>query len=326
MNFFKTLVTPTKTPKKETATGDATKDQAAPASDPSAAPKAVPVPPPAPPEPPKVEIKGEPPARSTKPTPKEEPKDAAKEPESSKGISAKIRFGSLFRPKVLLGIKASKGASSSGANVPAKTATLTIEAASQAVVDIKEALLNGPEPDAEDQIENNVTLQEIAEDLLQLAVGDQMGEESPQPVVESEKPDASKTGTLEAAAKLEPPPPAQEEKKAPSKISLFSAFKSKTAEAKKQTPAPPPAAEAAQVAKTKEEPKTAAKTVEAAVDNKAASGVTKPGDDAAKVPVKQEKTNSKQFLFKLLQQKRPSTDAGVQTESMTAAPATEKAK
>uniref|UniRef100_UPI0037E824A6 breast carcinoma-amplified sequence 1 isoform X8 n=1 Tax=Semicossyphus pulcher TaxID=241346 RepID=UPI0037E824A6 len=108
MNFFKTLVTPTKTTKKEAATPDATKEQSqkesqpaagttvAQVSEPPAAPKGMSIPPPPPPEPPKMEIKAEP---AVKPTPKEEPKAAAKEPEPSKGKSAKNALSSFFRPK-----------------------------------------------------------------------------------------------------------------------------------------------------------------------------------------------------------------------------------
>ncbi|XP_078144673.1 breast carcinoma-amplified sequence 1 isoform X3 [Centroberyx gerrardi] len=329
MNFFKTLVTPTKTPKKETATPDATKDQSqketqpaatttttvAQVSDPPAAPKGMSIPPPPPPEPPKMEIKGEPAAKAVKPTPKEEPKAAAKEPEASKGKSAKDTLSKLFRSKVLLGVKASKaqGASTSGANAPAKTAAVTIEEAAQPVVEV--------------QNKNSFALQEAAEEVPQPVVEVQETvEEAPQPVVEVQKVDASKTSTLEAAAKPEPPPPVQEEKKPSSKTSLFSFFKPKAAEPKKETPAPPAAAEAVQTVKAKEEPKAAAKSAEAPVDNKSVSGASQSGDDAANVPRKLEKRNSIHLFFKNLGQKRHSTDAGVQTEPVTVAPAAEKAK
>ncbi|XP_049922141.1 breast carcinoma-amplified sequence 1 isoform X9 [Epinephelus moara] len=140
MNFFKTLMTP-KTTKKETATPDATKDQSqketqpaatttvAQVSEPPAAPKGMSVPPPPPPEPPKMEIKGEPAAKPVKASPKEQPKAAAKEVGSPKGKSAKAALSNLFRPKVLLGFKApkAKGASASGANVPAKTAAVKVD-------------------------------------------------------------------------------------------------------------------------------------------------------------------------------------------------------
>ncbi|XP_044066643.1 breast carcinoma-amplified sequence 1 isoform X28 [Siniperca chuatsi] len=278
MNFFKTLVTPTKTTKKETATPDATKDQSqkenqpaatttvAQVSEPPAAPKGMSIPPPPPPEPPKMEIKGEPAAKPVKPTPKEEPKAAAKEPESSKGKSAKNTLSKFFRPKVLLGVKASKGkgASASGANAPTKTAAVKV--------------------------------------------------------------DPSKASTLEASAKPEPPPPVQEEKKTASKSPFLSFFKPKAADPKKATPAPAAAAEAAQTVKAKEEPKVAAKSSEAAVDNKPASAASQAGDDAASVPRKLEKRNSIHLFFKNLGQKRNSTDAGVQTEPVTVAPAAEKAK
>ncbi|XP_023122505.1 breast carcinoma-amplified sequence 1 isoform X14 [Amphiprion ocellaris] len=278
MNFFKTLVTTTKTSKKETATPDATKEQSqketqpaatttvAQISEPPAAPKGMSIPPPPPPEPPKMEIKGEPSAKPVKPVPKEEPKAAAKQPESSKGKSAKDTLSKFFRPK---------------------------------------------------------------------------------------KVDPSKSGTLEAAAKPEPPPPVQEEKKKASKSPFFSLFKPKVlldhmttkvqaastsgvrllrkttglaAESKKATPTPPAAAEATQAVKTKEEPKAAAKSSEAVVDNKPASVASQAGDDAANVPKRLEKRNSIQLFFKNLGQKRHSTDAGVQTEPVTVAPAAEKAK
>ncbi|XP_039656287.1 breast carcinoma-amplified sequence 1 isoform X9 [Perca fluviatilis] len=288
MNFFKTLVTP-KITKKETATPGATKDQSqmenqpavtttvAQVSEPPAAPKGMSYPPPPPPEPPRMEIKGEPAAKPVKPTPKEEPKAAAKEAESPKGKSARVALSKFFRPKVLLGVKASKGkgASASGAKTPAKAKTAAV-----------------------------------------------VVEEVPQPVVEAEKVDPSKAGTLEAAAKPEPPPPVQEAKKTASKSSFFSLFKPKAADPQKASPAPA----AAETVKAKEEPKAAAKSSEAVVDNKPASVAPQAGDDAANVPRKLEKRNSIQLFFKHLGQKRNSTDAGVQTEPVPVAPAAEKAK
>ncbi|XP_029363245.1 breast carcinoma-amplified sequence 1 isoform X2 [Echeneis naucrates] len=279
MNFFKSLVTPTKTSKKETATPDATKEQsqketqpaaattAAQISEQPAAPKGMSIPPPPPPEPPKMEVKGEPAAKPVKLTAKEEPKAAAKEPEPSKSGSAIDSLSKFFGLKVQLGFKASKGrgASGSGAKAPAKTAAA--------------------------------------------------------------KADPSKAGTLEAAAKPPPPPPAQEEKKTASKSSFFSLFKSKSADPKKASSAPAAAAaEAAQGVKAKEEPKPGAKSSEGVVDSKQASVASQAGDDAASVPRKLEKRNSIQLFFKNLGQKRHSTDAGVQTEPVTVAPAAEKAK
>ncbi|XP_029911523.1 breast carcinoma-amplified sequence 1 [Myripristis murdjan] len=253
MNFFKTLVTPTKTPKKETATPDVKKDQSqketqptatttvAQIPDPPAAPKGMSVPPPPPPEPPKMEIKGEPAAKSVKPAPKEEPKAAAKAPEASKGKSAKDTLSKFFRPKVLLGVKASKtkGASTSGANAAAKNAAVTIQEAPQPVVEVKEMVEEVPQPVVEVQNQNNLALQEAGEEVPQPVVEEQTVQEVPQSVVEDQenqstailesprKADASKASTLEAAAKPEPPPPVQEEKKAPSKATFLSFFKSK---------------------------------------------------------------------------------------------------
>ncbi|XP_068589616.1 breast carcinoma-amplified sequence 1 isoform X7 [Cebidichthys violaceus] len=157
----------------------------------------------------------------------------------------------------------------------------------------------------------------------------------------SKKVDSSKDGTLEAAAKPEPPPPVQEEKKAAPTPAFFSLFKPKVLldhmttkvqaastsgvrllrrttgvadDPKKATPAP---AAAAETIKAKEEPKAAAKSSEAAVENKPASVA-----DAANAPKKAEKKN----FFKILGQKRNSTDAGIQTEAAPVAPAAEKAK
>ncbi|XP_039656286.1 breast carcinoma-amplified sequence 1 isoform X8 [Perca fluviatilis] len=295
MNFFKTLVTP-KITKKETATPGATKDQSqmenqpavtttvAQVSEPPAAPKGMSYPPPPPPEPPRMEIKGEPAAKPVKPTPKEEPKAAAKEAESPKGKSARVALSKFFRPKTIR-------------DAPAQ-------------------------PAVEVQSENNVGHHETAEEVAQPVVEEQVVEEVPQPVVEAEKVDPSKAGTLEAAAKPEPPPPVQEAKKTASKSSFFSLFKPKAADPQKASPAPA----AAETVKAKEEPKAAAKSSEAVVDNKPASVAPQAGDDAANVPRKLEKRNSIQLFFKHLGQKRNSTDAGVQTEPVPVAPAAEKAK
>lgn len=73
-----------------------------------------------------------------------------------------------------------------------------------------------------------------------------------------------------------------------------------TADPKKATPAPAAAAEAAQTAKTKEEPKAAAKSSEGAADNKPASAAPQAGDEPASVPKKLEKRNSIHLFFKNL--------------------------
>ncbi|XP_026104536.1 tropomyosin-1, isoforms 33/34-like isoform X3 [Carassius auratus] len=79
------------------------------------------------------------------------------------------------------------------------------------------------------------------------------------------KVDASKSSTLEAAAKPEDPPAPKPEEKKPEKKSTFgSMFKPKAPEPKKETPAAPPAAEAAPPAKAKEE------SPQATPDNKSA--------------------------------------------------------
>ncbi|XP_051915511.1 breast carcinoma-amplified sequence 1 isoform X2 [Hippocampus zosterae] len=245
MNFFKNLMTPTKTSKKEIP--EVPKDQRqrekqpAPAttvaqvSDPSAASKGMLIPPPPPPELPKLEVKVELSGKSAKPTTsKEKPKSVAKSAETPKAKSTKDVLSTFFRSK---------------------------------------------------------------------------------------KVDHSKAGTLEATAKVEAPQPIQEEKKHPSKSSFFSFFKPKAGDTKKTSPAPVKAADTPPPAKTKEEPKAVAKSCEVVVDDKAASVALKGSDSAANAARKSEKRNSIQLFLKHLGQKRHSTDAGVQTEPVTVAPA-----
>ncbi|XP_058266661.1 breast carcinoma-amplified sequence 1 isoform X7 [Hemibagrus wyckioides] len=143
------------------------------------------------------------------------------------------------------------------------------------------------------------------------------------PAKTSSAVDASKTSTLEAGAKAEPPPaPKPEEKKADKKPSPFAnLLKPKATEPKKEASATATApAEAAQSTKAKEEPKPAAPAAPAA-----ASPDSKPvgssDNSSPSTTRKLEKRNSIQLFFKNLGQKRHS-DAGVQTEP--AAP--EKAK
>ncbi|XP_077368947.1 breast carcinoma-amplified sequence 1 [Festucalex cinctus] len=247
MNFFKNLMTPTKTSKKETP--EVPKDQqqrekqpeptttVAQVSDPPAASKGMLIPPPPPPpELPKVDTKVEPSGKSAKPTTsKEKTKAVAKSTESPKGKSTKDVLSKFFRSK---------------------------------------------------------------------------------------KVDPSKAGTLEATAKPDPPPPVHEDKKNPSKSSFLTFFKPKASEPKKASPSPVKAADAPPTAvKPKEEPKAAAKSCEVVGDDKAASVAPKAGDNVANAGRKSEKRNSIQLFLKHLGQKRHSTDAGVQTEPVTVAPA-----
>ncbi|XP_035015716.2 breast carcinoma-amplified sequence 1 isoform X2 [Hippoglossus stenolepis] len=330
MNFFKTLVTPTKTTKKETAAPDATKDQTAQVSEPPAAPKGMSIPPPPPPEPPKMEIRGEAAAKPAKPTPKDEPKAAAKQPEPSKGKAAKSALSKLFRPKTA---KETPPAAvhvelQPGVEEQVKPGVCSLLSALQGT--LCSCTLETPEEEAEAvvevQSENKVEDQETAEEVEQPVVEEQVVDGEPESVEEVEKVDPSKTGTLEAAAKPEPPPPVQEEKKKTASKSPFLSFFKPKDEPKKATPAPAAAAaEAAQTVKAKEEPKAAAKSVEVVVDNKQAS--VQAADDAANVPKKLEKRNSIGLFFKGFGLKRHSTDAGVQAEpAVAAAAAAEKAK
>ncbi|XP_045549213.1 probable serine/threonine-protein kinase kinX isoform X5 [Salmo salar] len=113
MNFFKTLVTPTKKNKQGTATPDVTKDQSQKEAQPTAtttaaqvvdAPAAakggmsIPPPPPPAPAPPKMEVKAEIAAQPGTNKPKKEPKDASKEPEATKSKSDSP-FSRLFSRK-----------------------------------------------------------------------------------------------------------------------------------------------------------------------------------------------------------------------------------
>nr|XP_040049738.1 breast carcinoma-amplified sequence 1 isoform X4 [Gasterosteus aculeatus aculeatus] len=319
MNFFKSLTT-SKITKKETAAPVAIKDQVAQVSEPPAAPKGMSIPPPPPPEPPKMDIKAEPAAKPVKATPREEAKAVAKQPQSSKGKSATL--SKFFRSKT-------------NKESPPKP---DIEVDVQQVVEVEETPVEAPEPVVlEVKSENNVDPHDSAEQVAQ-------------PVVQEQKVDSSKAGTLEAAAKPEPPPPVQEAQKTASTSSFFSLFKPKVlldhmttkvqaastsgvrllgrttgvaADPKKASPAP---AAAPETVKAKEEPKAAAKLSEAVVDNKPASVASQAAGDAAKAPKKLEKRNSIHQFFKILGQKRNSTDAGIQTETLAVAPVPEKVK
>ncbi|XP_052397336.1 breast carcinoma-amplified sequence 1 isoform X4 [Carassius gibelio] len=106
------------------------------------------------------------------------------------------------------------------------------------------------------------------------------------------KVDASKSSTLEAAAKPQDPPAPKPEEKKPEKKSTFgSMFKPKAPEPKKETPAAPPAAEAAPPVKAKEE------APQATPDNKSAESTENASPN---MPHKLEKRNSFQLFFKNL--------------------------
>ncbi|XP_053499463.1 breast carcinoma-amplified sequence 1 isoform X3 [Ictalurus furcatus] len=103
MNFFKTLVTSTKTTKEATASPDVSKQQSqketppAPAANVQEASK---IPPPPPPAPPKMESKVEPAVKKEEAPPIDVAAAAAKEPETpSKAKTKDSPFGKLFRTK-----------------------------------------------------------------------------------------------------------------------------------------------------------------------------------------------------------------------------------
>ncbi|KAG7520080.1 hypothetical protein JOB18_022411 [Solea senegalensis] len=284
MNFFKTLVTP-KTSKKETATPDAKKDQEPqPAADTTVA--QISEPPAAP--------KG---MSIPPPPPPEPPKMEIKGDPAVKPVKPSPKEEPKAAAKQPAPSKGKSTKDSLSRFFRSKSAKETPQAAEEAEV----------EPGEEEPV------------VEPGAVDVQMVDGEPQ---SAEKVDPSKTGTLEAAAKPEPPPPVQEEKNTAPTVSFFSLFKPKAAEPKKEAAAAPPVAtEAAQAVKIKEEPKPVAKSSE--VENKQASVGSQDGEDVANIP-KKEKRNSVHQLFKFLGQKRHSTDAGVQTESITVT--AEKAK
>ncbi|XP_049610950.2 breast carcinoma-amplified sequence 1 isoform X2 [Syngnathus scovelli] len=309
MNFFKNLTTPTKTSKKETSEviTDQRQREKQPAptttvaqvSDPPAASKGMLIPPPPPPELPKLEVKVELSGKAAKAsTSKEKTKAVAKGTESPKGKSAKDVLSKFFHSKT-------------------NKETQEQEAEVDPIVEKQETPVDVPQ--AVVQVKAQEPQQ--AREETQMVVEEKMILETPPPEVENEKVDPSKAGTLEATAKQEPPPPVQQEKKTPSKSSFFSFFKPNASDPKKASPAPVKAADASPTVKTKEEPKAAAKTCEMVIDDKAASVAPKAGDSAANAAKKSEKRNSIQLFLKHLGQKRHSTDAGVQTEPVTVAPA-----
>ncbi|XP_056113863.1 breast carcinoma-amplified sequence 1 [Rhinichthys klamathensis goyatoka] len=294
MNFFKTFVTPTKTSKEAKATPDASKEQSqketppAPSTNAQETPKAPPPPPP--PAPPKMESKAEPVVKKEETSATKAAAAASTKAEGSAKTKTKdSSFSKLFRPKVLLGKVVSKVQAATSSGASAKTSRVPV-------------------------------------------------------VVEEKKPvevqvDASKSSTLEASAKPEEPPaPKPEEKKQEKKSTFGKMFKPKVLlgqvstriqaaassaaasislmsarsapEAKKETPAPPPVAEAAPVVKAKEEPKPPVPAPQTAPDNKS---IGSTDNSSPNMPRKLEKRNSLQLFFKNLGQKRQS-DAGVQTD------------
>ncbi|XP_061694885.1 breast carcinoma-amplified sequence 1 [Syngnathoides biaculeatus] len=311
MNFFKNLMPSNKTSKKETP--EVSKDQrqrenqAAPTttvvqvSDPAAASKGMVIPPPPPPpELPKLEVRAEPSAKPT--TSKEKTKAAAKGADSLKGKSTKDVLSKFFHLQT-----------------NNETQLQEIQADVYPIVEKEDTPVNVPEAVVEVKADQP---QQTPEEATQMVVDEKFTAQGPQPEVESKKVDPCKAGTLEAAAKPEPPAPVHEEKKTPSKSPFFSLFKPKASDPKKANPAPVKAADALPTVKPKEEPKAAVKSCEVIIDDKVASAGPKAVGSPANAARKLEKRNSIQLFLKHLGQKRHSTDAGVQTEPVTVAPAT----
>ncbi|XP_041701588.1 titin isoform X2 [Coregonus clupeaformis] len=284
MNFFKTLVTPTKK-KQETATPDVAKDQkeaqptttttAAQVVDaPAAAKGGMSIPPP--PAPPKMEVKAELAAQPVTNTPKEEPKGAAKEPEAAKPKSD-LPFSRLFSRKALIGLKSKiKVKSTSGARAPAKPAAAKVDSSKMATLEASAK----PEP--------------------------------PPPAPEEEKtPAASKASPFTSFSLFKDLLNQMASKVQTASTSgvrlLKKPFKG-AAEPKKEAPAP--AAEAvAGPSVAKDEPKAPEAP---AVDSKPVSGPSEGVENSPVLPKRLEKRNSIHLFFKNLGKRQ--TDAGVQTE------------
>ncbi|KAL7864330.1 hypothetical protein AOLI_G00157500 [Acnodon oligacanthus] len=306
MNFFKTLVSPTKTTKEATAAPDASKDQSQKEAPSASVPNVqeVPkVPPPPPPAPPKMENKAESAVKKEE-APAAAAAAAAKEQETPSKAKAKDSpFGKLFRPKALLGKVVSKvqAATVSGASAPAKTSAASVvkEEAEPVEVQVdasKTSTLEAaakPEPPPAPKPE------------------EKKAEKKPSPFANLLKPKVllgQVSSKIQAAASS-----------AAASVSLGTG--GAATEHKKEPPAAPAAAEAAASVKVKEEPKpavTATAAAASAPDNKSVGSADNPSPS---VPRKLEKRNSIQLFFKNLGQKRHS-DAGVQTEAV----APEKAK
>ncbi|XP_024239882.1 translation initiation factor IF-2 isoform X2 [Oncorhynchus tshawytscha] len=278
MNFFKTLVTPTKKNKQGTATPDVTKDQSQKEAQPTAtttaaqvvdAPAAAkggmsfPPPPPPAPAPPKMEVKAEIAAQPVTNAPKKEPKDAAKESEATKSKSDSP-FSRLFSRK-------------------------TVEAVE-------------PQP--------VVAVQEI--DASKTATLEASAKPEPPPAPapkEGKKPAVAKASFSFFKPKdLLNQMASKVQTASTSGVRLLKKPFKGASEPKKEAPAP--AADAiAGPSVAKEEPKAPQIP---AVDSKPASGPTEGGDNSPILPKRLEKRNSIHLFFKNLGKRQ--SDAGVQTE------------
>ncbi|XP_066527895.1 breast carcinoma-amplified sequence 1 isoform X1 [Hoplias malabaricus] len=302
MNFFKTLVSPTKS-KEVAAVPDASNDQPQKETPTAPAPnEASKVPPPPPPAPPKMESKAEP-AIKKEEVPTAEAAAAKEQETPSKAKAKDSPFGKLFRPKVLLGKVVSKVqvAAASGAGVFAKTSASGVkEEAHPVEVQVDVSKTSTLEAAAKPEPPPAPTPKETKP------------EKKPSPFANLLKPKVllgQVTSKIQAAASS-----------AAASVSLGTGGAAK--EQKNEVPAAPQVAEATSSAKVKEEPKPAIPVAAAAaaivLDNKSVGSADNSSPSA---PRKLEKRNSIQLFFKNLGQKRHS-DAGVQTEA--AAP--EKAK
>ncbi|XP_049342411.1 breast carcinoma-amplified sequence 1 isoform X25 [Astyanax mexicanus] len=313
MNFFKTLVSPTKATKEAAAAPDASKDQSqkeTPSAPTPNVPEPMKVPPPPPPAPPKMESKAEPAIKKEEP-PAAEAAAAAAGKETPSRAKAKAKdspFGKLFRPKALLGKVVSKvqAATASGASAPSKTS---------APSEVKE---EAQPVEVQVDASKTSTLEAAAKPEPPPAPKpeEKKSEKKPSPFANLLKPKVllgQVSSKIRAAASS-----------AAASVSL--ATGGAAAEPKKEAPAAaaPAVPDPAASAKAKEEPKpaaTAAATAAvtaAAPDNKSVGSADNPSPS---IPRKLEKRNSIQLFFKNLGQKRHS-DAGVQTEAV----APEKAK
>ncbi|KAG5282679.1 hypothetical protein AALO_G00058670 [Alosa alosa] len=307
MNFFKTLVTPTKTPKEAAASSDVSKDQSqketaattAPANVQEVEAKGKMAPPP-PPEPLKMEGKTEPTAEKEESQPAPKEIEAGAKPKSAKESA----FSKLFRPKVLLGLKASK-AVPRGTSASAKPATVV------------------------NAVEETAAPVEVETDASKAATLEACAKLEPAPAVKQEEEKAEKKPSTFASffkpkVLLDQVTSKIQVVASTSRIRGAAKSAGPAAEPTKDSPAVAANPEPPQAPKAKEEARAAPPSAPPAPPAPPLDKSVESAENPSPTVPRREKRNSIQLFFKNLAQKRHS-DAGVQTEA--AAPSTaEKGK
>ncbi|XP_048097262.1 breast carcinoma-amplified sequence 1 isoform X1 [Alosa alosa] len=313
MNFFKTLVTPTKTPKEAAASSDVSKDQSQKETAATTAPANVSVcanvqeveakgkmAPPPPPEPLKMEGKTEPTAEKEESQPAPKEIEAGAKPKSAKESA----FSKLFRPKVLLGLKASK-AVPRGTSASAKPATVV------------------------NAVEETAAPVEVETDASKAATLEACAKLEPAPAVKQEEEKAEKKPSTFASffkpkVLLDQVTSKIQVVASTSRIRGAAKSAGPAAEPTKDSPAVAANPEPPQAPKAKEEARAAPPSAPPAPPAPPLDKSVESAENPSPTVPRREKRNSIQLFFKNLAQKRHS-DAGVQTEA--AAPSTaEKGK